>query len=386
MTGKTYKTTLIMFVLIAFWGIGALSAYDCPYQLAGDLNEDCGVNLVDLAIMAQHWLVDCNLTPENPACLPKWQPEPPMSVARDQFTGGVINGKIYVFGGNGNPGGGNLKSTEMFDPNGDWSSRVDNNHNDGEGVEELTGAVVDCKLYVFGAYGGVGPSGFYGDINFNEVYDPVTDTWTSLALKPTLVTGAPSEVYNGEIYLFGGDYCYEGQEEPNVYDVVEAYNPATDSWRQVTNMPNNLFRPAVATVGDKAYVIGGGLLDANRISDEVWTFDFQTEQWDTNSCESLPDNRARGFAYSSAAPTINGKIFLIGGGEGNEENHWPSKKVDIYDTTTNTWHIVPSLPLPLDDHLSLVLDGKIYVIGGCNGYDYLNRAKSEVISLSIQGE
>jgi len=41
-----------------------------------------------------------------------WVAETPLSTPRDQFTGGVINGKIYVFGGNGDPNGINLKSTE----------------------------------------------------------------------------------------------------------------------------------------------------------------------------------------------------------------------------------------------------------------------------------
>jgi len=41
----------------------------CPYKLIGDLNNDCRVNLADVAIMACNWLIDCNVTPEDPACL-----------------------------------------------------------------------------------------------------------------------------------------------------------------------------------------------------------------------------------------------------------------------------------------------------------------------------
>jgi len=380
-----FRKSLIFAFATSFLLASNVQAADYPYSLFGDLNEDCLVNNKDLAIIAKNWLVDCNVTPENPACLPKWEPQPPMSTARDQFTGGVIDGRIYVFGGNGNPNQVNLKSTEMFNPaTGVWTNRADNNHNGGNGVEELTGAVVDANLYVFGAYGGIGPGGYYGDFNFNERYDPNTDTWTSLAPKPTVVTAAPATVYNGEIYLFGGSYNREGLNEPNIYDVVEAYNTATDTWRFVTNMPKKLQNPAVATVGDKAYLIGGYLPDEGRMSEEVMTFDFLTEQWDTTSCEPLPANRARLFMYSSAAPAVDGKIFLIGGGESDMTNHWPSSKVGIYDTATNAWQVAPSLPLPLDGHLSLLLDGKIFVIGGCNDYDFVNRSKSEIISISTQ--
>ncbi len=43
----------------------------CDYVLAGDINGDCILNLLDFALMAKNWLIDCDLTPNNPACVPK---------------------------------------------------------------------------------------------------------------------------------------------------------------------------------------------------------------------------------------------------------------------------------------------------------------------------
>jgi len=43
----------------------------CPYALAGDANNDCKVDMLDLALMAQNWLVDCVHSPTHPACVPK---------------------------------------------------------------------------------------------------------------------------------------------------------------------------------------------------------------------------------------------------------------------------------------------------------------------------
>ena len=43
----------------------------CQCNLAGDLNNDCRVDLADFAIMANNWLVDCYEDPDNPACVPK---------------------------------------------------------------------------------------------------------------------------------------------------------------------------------------------------------------------------------------------------------------------------------------------------------------------------
>ena len=40
----------------------------CPYNIAGDVNDDCVFDLTDLAIMAQGWLVDCWVSPTEPVC------------------------------------------------------------------------------------------------------------------------------------------------------------------------------------------------------------------------------------------------------------------------------------------------------------------------------
>jgi hypothetical protein len=42
----------------------------CPFVLAGDVNKDCRVDFTDLAVLAAHWLIDCETLPLNPACTP----------------------------------------------------------------------------------------------------------------------------------------------------------------------------------------------------------------------------------------------------------------------------------------------------------------------------
>ena len=155
----------------------------------------------------------------------------------------------------------------------------------------------------------------------------------------------------------------------------------------MTNIPKLLVHPATAVVGNKVYLIAGLDINTNKISNDILVYNFDTDVWQQNILTSISNDRARAFHYSSSAPIINGKIYLIGGSEGEfDSDLWsikPSKKVDIYDTTTDRWHEVRDLPLPLDDHLSVVLGNKIYILGGCNSYDYYNRAKHEVISINI---
>ena len=47
------------------------SAEFCGYKLEGDIDGDCKADFIDFAIMAQNWLIDCRLTPENPECVAK---------------------------------------------------------------------------------------------------------------------------------------------------------------------------------------------------------------------------------------------------------------------------------------------------------------------------
>ena len=85
-----------------------------------------------------------------------WQAGPSLNTARDQFAGGVINGKIYVFGGDSNLSPGNINSTEMLDPtSGSWVYKA-NNNDCSPGTQEISGAVVNNKLFALGDYVGSG--------------------------------------------------------------------------------------------------------------------------------------------------------------------------------------------------------------------------------------
>ena len=286
-----------------------------------------------------------------------WIAETSLNTARDQFGGGIINGKIYVFGGNSITGD-NLNSTEMFDPiTRKWNYRATNEHNDGYGVEELTSAVLNGKLYIFGGWGGGNP---YGVFNFVEEYNPNLDTWSSKADMPTTRSGCTAVTYKDEIYVFGGYYLYDGGNEI-YHDVVEAYNPEKNTWRSVTKIPDGRTQSAIAVYGNTAYLFGGFSPYTEQILSNVLTYNFETNEWKTTAM-TLPVPRI--FSYSCSAPLMDGKVYLIGGIEGNIIDYYPSKRVDIYDFSTNNWINGPSLPQATDSHLAVILGHYIYVVGG----------------------
>lgn len=169
-------------------------------------------------------------------------------------------------------------------------------------------------------------------------------------------------VYNNRIFVFGGYHEHADS------DVVEVYDPGTDTWQPqpVTYMPEALHRPAVTVVADKAYVIGGYSMSEEQAVSDVSAYDFTTGTWTTTTDGLAPLPHPREISCSSAAPVVDGKIYLIGGGDRAKGY---IKEVDIYDPVSNTWQAGTPLPTGTNSHLSVIVDDMIYVVGGNIGYD-----------------
>ena len=73
-------------------------------------------------------------------------------------------------------------------------------------------------LHVFGGEGNSGaPSGVYPD---HDVYNPLTNAWTSLGAMPTPVHGVTGAVFiNGLIYLPGGGTSQGGSSGSTIHQV-----------------------------------------------------------------------------------------------------------------------------------------------------------------------
>jgi len=298
-----------------------------------------------------------------------WTQLSSMATARDQFTGCLISNEVFVFGGN-DPTGFNLFCGEKYNILTDtWSGIADNPHYENpsaseRGVEELSGVALNGKFYVFGAYGGYNESGNYGVFNYNEMYDPATDTWTTLAKKPTTTAAAVAVTYENKIYLFGGHLSDEGPDEQVWYKAVEAYDPATNSWAHITEMPKRLGSMAVAVHNGRAYIIGGIITDEGLPNDEIMAYDFQTGEWIRNYCTLSPEALG-GYPYATQTPVLNGKAYLVGGIEGESlANHWTSKRCIVFDIEAKRWELRTDLPAPRCNHLTVIKDNLVYVIGG----------------------
>jgi N-acetylneuraminic acid mutarotase len=100
-----------------------------------------------------------------------------------------------------------------------------------------------------------------------EVYDPATDQWRRIADLPTARSGITAAEIGGRIYVFGG----EGGD--GTFPQNEAYEPAHQTWQAMALMPTARHGLGSAVMDGRIYVISGGPTPGGSFSNlnEVFT-------------------------------------------------------------------------------------------------------------------
>jgi uncharacterized protein (TIGR03437 family) len=178
----------------------------------------------------------------------EWRTRSPMPTARSAGAAVTIGGKIYVAGGRP-PRGADFA---VYDPAADRWETLPNlptqrNH--------LIALAADGKMYVVG---GRFEGGFTSpQSDAMEVYDPVTGRWSSRAAMPKPRGGINGVVANGCIHVFGGE---GSATDPNgVYPDHDLYDPVTDRWSSVGRLPIPVHGvTGAAFLGGLIHLPGGG--------------------------------------------------------------------------------------------------------------------------------
>jgi len=162
--------------------------------------------------------------------------------------------------------------------------------------------VVDGKIYVMGGD---------PDQTLNYAYDPATDSWTVKAPVPNIATGyeraetsAASATVDGKIYWIGIVGFFE--EIPDMVILNQVYDPKNDSWSQRSSPPHQLPGPlpegAAVTTGvwapKRIYLYGPNYTR--------YVYDPATDTW-TFARRAEPTRSECGVAV------VDDKIYLIGG-------------------------------------------------------------------------
>jgi len=229
-----------------------------------------------------------------------WTVLAPMAVAQgDNFQTEVINGKIYAIGNSTD--GTCTFLTEVYDPSTDiWtilaSIPID--------CKDFQTEVVDGKIYAIGGYNGsIWHISDLNSLSSTEVYDPPTDTWTTLAPMTTSRYDFQTEVINGKIYVIGGWYVSAGDSKGKSLSSTEVYNPSTNTWTTLASMPTPRCSLQTEVINGKICAIGG--FGSNDLS-STEVYDPSTDTWTTLASMS----NARCFFHSEV---INKVIYAIDG-------------------------------------------------------------------------
>ena len=259
--------------------------------------------------------------------------------ARSGATQWTLNGKHYLFGGNGvTPNGsGRLNDLWEYDPaTQQWTWLKGSNGPAQQGNYGTTGIAApantpgaryyasgwayDGKLYLFGGRG-LTTSTTEGTLNDLWMFDLQTNNWTYLKgsnqlnqtgnyvgigvadpnNQPRSRYGATAMEINGKLYLFGGT----GYSPFAVVYLNETwtYNPQTGNWTLIKG-GNSDNQPSVAgnlgefdssytpgaranaiawKIGSRLYLFGGDFYNfynyTNNYYNDLWAFDATTHQW-----------------------------------------------------------------------------------------------------------
>jgi N-acetylneuraminic acid mutarotase len=141
-----------------------------------------------------------------------------------------------------------------------------------------------------------------------EVYNPATNTWSAAAALPTRRDNPGAAAVDGKLYVFGGRTREaNGTEINGTLQVVEMYDPATNTWSPRAPMPTGRRTMGVGTLGGRVQLMGGERTPDGLTFEENEQYDAATDTW--TALAPMPAPR-----HGMACGTINGVVYTAGGG------------------------------------------------------------------------
>ena len=249
----------------------------------------------------------------------KWTEKNKMLVPAHHPTAVAFDGKIYIFGGFvGRPGTKvwqPINSTVVYDPaNDSWKELAPMPTPRGS----AQAVAVDGKIYVIGGahanipgkplteplWVGV-PQIVTGKV---EEYDPKTNTWRERAPMPTGRNHFLAAAVDGKIYAINGRLGTSFVTMSDITDVVEEYDPKTDIWQYKGRSPTRRGDVAGDVYNGRIYVTGGEYEDPRG---KVTFWAFESYEPKTNTWQILPHMLIARHGFVAG---FIGNEFHVGGG------------------------------------------------------------------------
>ena len=295
----------------------------------------------------------------------RWTKAAPFPEPDEELYGISVNGKMYVLGGFGNARGKNYE----YDPAADkWTKKAPMPRP----AHHQSMAEYQGKIYVFGGFVApmTGPQGGWEPIDNAWVYDPATDQWRNLAPMPIKRGSAAANLVNGKVYVMGGATTAEGSKDVAISGATTAnnlvrndiYDIASNTWSVGAPMAlprNHMFS---GTVNGKIYIIGGrvahAFVAASQNTDVVEQYDPATNSWGPQLTKMPTARSGGGWA------TYGGKIYVAGGEVATNSLVGAFRALEAFDPATNSWSILPSMPMPRHGVAGAMIGNKLHLVSG----------------------
>ena len=286
----------------------------------------------------------------------RWEPVADLPAPRQEVAAVAVGGRILVAGGLGT--GLEIFSDrhEAFDPaTGAWSALAPLP----QPAHHLQGVRVGRLVYYLGGLRGL-PFVATGEV---WAYDPTADSFaTRKALPAGRERGAGGvAVHGGKVYLAGG------QREGEATAQFDVYDPETDTWSVLPDLPTPREHLGAAFVGDVLYLIGGRAAGGGITRTDA--FDLSAGRW---IADLAPIPGPRG---GLAVTALGGEIYALGG-EGGGVAH---PEVEAYDPAADTWRALPPMPTPRHGIQAPALGGGLWVAGGATDEGFQPSNANEVL-------
>lgn len=248
-----------------------------------------------------------------------------------------------------------------------WSSKASSPR----ARSEAFGGAVNGRFYTFGGY----VDSTYKPTNQGHAYNPATNAWSQLRNIPVATSHVATANDDRYIYTAGG-YPATTATGAQSFATTAAwrYDTTDDTWTSLPNLPAARGSMAMALVGRTLYAFGGS--DASRVDKaDHWALNLDNTSagWVSRAAMPAPRNHF-------AAVAVNGLVYAVGGQTKQDSQAIYHADVFRYNPATNTWDSVAPTLSPARSHAnnSLVLhQGRIIILGGVTNANTTTMANVE---------
>lgn len=229
----------------------------------------------------------------------------------------------------------------------------------GEVIKRHEGAfaAVDGKLYLMGGR----------RVQPVQAYDPATGAWTNLSKPPMEMHHFQGVTWGKKIVCVGAMTGRFPGETPveNVY----LYDTETDTWEKGLEIPEDRRRGGAGAVLHEGWIyVVSGIIDGHRSGWVKWFDRFNPE---TGEWQRLPDAPTERDHFQTGV--VSGQLIAAGGRRSGKGGVFQDvrEQVDLYDLASGAWRTLPpegNIPTPRAGCMAIVIGDELVIAGGEVGY------------------